>query len=107
MNAKEGREFLKAFKRILNIIENEKNIKNNIYQNELKEELLESSYEKNLHIYFLKNLKNKKANFKTLLYSLNSLSNPINLFFNNVQIYDKNVLLKNNRLCLLSDIKTI
>ena len=37
--------------------------------------------------------------------ALISLSKPINLFFEKVQINDKNLLLKINRLCLLFNIK--
>ena len=40
-----------------------------------------------------------------LLKSLVTLSQPINIFFEKVQINDKNILLKTNRLYLLFNIK--
>ena len=46
-----------------------------------------------------------KFDHNELTKALISLSKPINLFFEKVQINDKNLLLKTNRLCLLFNIK--
>ena len=67
-------------------------------------ELLQSRYEKDLFNIF-KRLNQKKIDFNESLKSLVTLSQPINIFFEKVQINDKNILLKTNRLCLLFNIK--
>ena len=53
----------------------------------------------------VKRLKLKNLDFNELLKSLVTLSKPINIFFEKVQINDKNILLKTNRLYLLFNIK--
>ena len=53
----------------------------------------------------LKGSKKKNSDFNEALKSLLTLSQPINIFFEKVQINDKNILLKTNRLCLLFNIK--
>ena len=67
-------------------------------------ELLQSRYEKDLFDAF-KRLKQKNLDFNEFLKSLVTLSQPINIFFEKVQINDKNILLKINRLYLLFIIK--
>ena len=47
----------------------------------------------------------KNKNFNELIKSLVVLSQPINIFFEKVQINDKNILFKTNRLYLLFNIK--
>ena len=65
---------------------------------------MQSKYEKELFKIF-NNHKQKSLSDSELMKSLTSFSKPINLFFEKVKINDKNILLKTNRLCLLSDIK--
>ena len=96
--------FLKSFKRVLNILESENKL---ILKNEVTNvnpALLQSRYEKDLFNIF-KRLKQKDLDFYESMKSLVSLSLPINIFFEKVQINDKNILLKTNRLCLLFNIK--
>ena len=66
--------------------------------------MLQSRYEKDLFNIF-KRLKQKNLDFNESMNSLVTLSQPINIFFEKVQINDKNILLKTNRLYLLFDIK--
>jgi len=105
INTNNGELFLKAFKRVLNILENEKIIEEKIDDKNFKNDLLKSKFEIELYETFNKNFVQKNLNFNTLINSLVMLSKPINIFFEKVQINDKNLLLKSNRLCLLSNIK--
>ena len=99
--SKGGVDFLVAFKRITNILESEKY--SDLY---FQKDLLKSEPEKNLYIEYNKvlNLIDSSNSFKFNVF--NSLTKPINSFFENVKINDKNNLLKNNRLGLLSLIKS-
>ena len=104
MNTLKGKFFLKSFKRVLNILESENKL---LLKTEIKNvntELLQSKYEEDLFNTF-KRLKQKNLDFNELLKSLVTLSQPINIFFEKVQINDKNILLKTNRLYLLFNIK--
>ena len=104
MNTLKGKFFLKSFKRVLNILEIENKL---LLKTEIKNvntELLQSKYEEDLFNTF-KRLKQKNLDFNELLKSLVTLSQPINIFFEKVQINDKNILLKTNRLYLLFNIK--
>ena len=98
--SKGGVDFLVAFKRITNILESEKY--SDLY---FQKDLLKSEPEKNLFVEYNKvlNLIDSSNSFKFNVF--NSLTKPINSFFENVKINDKNNLLKNNRLGLLSLIK--
>ncbi len=60
---------------------------------------------KKIYLIFLKDSKLKNLDFNELMNSLVTLSQPINIFFEKVQINDKNILLKTNRLYLLFNIK--
>ena len=76
----------------------------NIKVKDINSELLQSRHEKNLFNIF-KRIKQKNLDFNELMKSLVTLSQPINIFFEKVQINDKNILLKTNRLYLLFNIK--
>ncbi len=104
INTIKGEVFLKSFKRVLNILENEKKLLLKTEVTDFNPELLQSRYEKDLFDAF-KRLKLKNLDFNELLKSLVTLSQPINIFFEKVQINDKNILLKTNRLYLLFNIK--
>ncbi len=104
INSEKGEFFLKAFKRVLNILESEFKLLQEIKESKVNSEMLQSKYEKELLTTF-KKCKQKSLDYSELIRSLISLSKPINLFFEKVQINDKNLLLKTNRLCLLSNIK--
>ena len=67
-------------------------------------ELLQSRYEKDLFSIF-KRLRQKNLDSNESINALVTLSQPINIFFEKVQINDKNILLKTNRLYLLFNIK--
>ncbi|MAH89373.1 MAG: glycine--tRNA ligase subunit beta [Pelagibacterales bacterium] len=105
INTVNGELFLKSFKRVLNILENENNLEDKIDEKNFKNDLLQSEFELELFETFNNNFIQKNLNFNALISSLVSLSEPINIFFEKVQINDKNILLKINRLCLLSYIK--
>ena len=104
INTKKGEFFLKAFKRVLNILESETKLLKEIKESKINLELLKFKYEKDLFTTF-KNYKQQNLDYNELMKALISLSKPINFFFEKVQINDKNLLLKTNRLCLLSNIK--
>ena len=104
INTVKGELFLKSFKRVLNILDSENKLLQNIRKTKVNSKLLVSNYEKNLFKIFY-DYKQKSLDFSELLESFVALSKPINLFFEKVQINDKNILLKTNRLCLLSNIK--
>ncbi len=104
INTLNGRFFLKTFKRVLNILESENKLMLGLEEAKVNLKLLHSKYEKNLFKTF-NNYNKKKIDYVDLMPSLIELSKPINLFFEKVQINDKNILLKTNRLCLLSKIK--
>ncbi len=105
INTENGEYFLKSFKRILNIIENENKLEEKINKKNFKEGLLQSKYEEQLYQIFNNNFIKKNLDFNSKMNTLITLSKPINIFFEKVQINDKNILLKINRLCLLSYIK--
>ena len=104
INTVNGKIFLKSLKRVLNILESENKLLQEIKGTKVDLELLQSKYEKELFKIF-NNHKQKSLSDSELMKSLTSFSKPINLFFEKVKINDKNILLKTNRLCLLSDIK--
>ena len=104
INTIKGEVFLKSFKRVLNILESENKLLLKTEVTDVNPELLQSRYEKDLFDTF-KRLKLKNLDFNELLKSLVTLSQPINIFFEKVQINDKNILLKTNRLYLLFNIK--
>ena len=104
INTIKGEVFLKSFKRVLNILESENKLLLKTEVTDVNPELLQSRYEKDLFDIF-KRLKQKNLDFNELLKSLVTLSQPINIFFEKVQINDKNILLKTNRLYLLFNIK--
>ena len=104
INTIKGEVFLKSFKRVLNILESENKLLLKTDVTNVNPELLQSRYEKDLFNIF-KKLKQKNLDFNESIKSLVSLSQPINIFFEKVQINDKNILLKTNRLYLLFNIK--
>ena len=104
INTIKGEVFLKSFKRVLNILESENKLLLKTEVTDVNPELLQSRYEKDLFDTF-KRIKLKNLDFNELLKSLVTLSQPINIFFEKVQINDKNILLKTNRLYLLFNIK--
>jgi glycyl-tRNA synthetase beta chain len=106
IKSKEGENFLKAFKRILNILENSSVDKKVVSIKDIQKDLINLKYEKELYNTYIENVNKETSNFSSLLLSLKCFTKPINLFFEKVTINEKNILLKNNRLCLLSNIKT-
>ena len=104
INSVEGNFFLKSFKRVLNILESEYKILKDVEGTKISTGMFKSKYEQDLFKIFNDN-KQKYLEYNGLIPSLISLSKPINNFFEKVQINDKNILLKKNRLCLLSNIK--
>lgn len=104
INSVEGNFFLKSFKRVLNILESEYKILKDVEGTKISTGMFQSKYEQDLFKIFNDN-KQKYLEYNDLIPSLISLSKPINNFFEKVQINDKNILLKKNRLCLLSNIK--
>ena len=106
IKSNEGENFLKAFKRVLNILENSGEDVNVTNGKDIQQDLINLNYEKELYNIYIQNVDKEISNFSSLLLSLNSFTKPINLFFEKVTINDKNILLKNNRLCLLSNIKS-
>ncbi len=104
INTIKGKIFLKSFKRVLNILESENKLLLKTEVKNVNTELFQSIYEKDLFDTF-KRLKQKNSDLNEVLTSLVTLSQPINIFFEKVQINDKNILLKTNRLYLLFNIK--
>jgi len=104
INTIKGEFFLKSFKRVLNILDSENKLLLKTKEIDVNPELLQSRYEKDLFNIF-KRLKQKNLDFNESLKALAALSKPINIFFEKVQINDKNILLKTNRLYLLFNIK--
>ena len=104
INTVKGELFLKSFKRVLNILESEKELLKHIEETNVNSVLLYSRYEKNL-FKILNNYKQKNLDYIGLTQSFTALIKPINLFFEKVQINDNNIELKTNRLCLLFNIK--
>ena len=89
---------------MLNILENDNKQLLKTKDTKVNSELLQSRYEKDLFNIF-KSLRQKNLDFNELIKSLVVLSQPINIFFEKVQINDKNILFKTNRLYLLFNIK--
>ena len=92
-----------AFKRVVNITKDK-------VEGKIDQSLLIEQSEKNLFMKFqgIKNsikddIKNNK--FDEALNKLIKLREPIDEFFDNVMVMDKNKHIRNNRLKLLSDIK--
>ncbi|MEK7698655.1 MAG: glycine--tRNA ligase subunit beta [Nitrospirota bacterium] len=90
-------ELLTAAKRVYNIL-------SNIKTGEVKKDILTEPSEKELYDAVLGAGKRLiKTNFNVLF----ELTDPINLFFNNVLVMDKNPEVKANRLALLSSVKKL
>ena len=91
-------ELLTAAKRVYNILSA------NIETGEVKKDILTEPSEKELYDAVLGAGKRLiKTNFNVLF----ELTDPINLFFNNVLVMDKNPEVKANRLALLSSVKKL
>ena len=74
----------------------------NLDEKNLKKNLLKLKHEKDLYKIISSYVKHRSSSFSIRLSFLSSFTKPINIFFEKVQINDKNILLKTNRLCLLS-----
>ena len=71
----------------------------------VNEKLLECEEEKKLFTQIQLIIRNNKGLKLQQLSSFLSLTRPINNFFENVQINDKNINIKNNRIFLLCSVK--
>ncbi len=107
VNTKTGENFLIAFKRVVNILENSKEKVTSLGQRKFDISLSKSNFELELNKITTEYLKKQNLDFSDKLSLLESFTKPINDFFQKVQINDENIILKINRLCLLSDIKNI
>ena len=105
INSNEGHSFLVAFKRILNILNGQRESINNEARNSVNEKLLEYEEEKILFTQLQLIIRNNKDEKLLRLSSFPSLTKPINNFFENVQINDKNINIKINRIFLLCSVK--
>ena len=105
INSNEGNSFLVAFKRILNILNDQRESSNTEASNSVNEKLLECEEEKKLFTQIQLIIRNNKGLKLQQLSSFLSLTRPINNFFENVQINDKNINIKNNRIFLLCSVK--
>ena len=105
INSNEGNSFLVAFKRVLNILNDQRESSNTEASNSVNEKLLECEEEKKLFTQIQLIIRNNKGLKLQQLSSFLSLTRPINNFFENVQINDKNINIKNNRIFLLCSVK--
>jgi len=105
INSSEGNSFLVAFKRVLNILNDQRESINTEARNTVNEKLLECEEEKKLFIQIQLIIRDNKGAKLRQLISFASLTKPINNFFENVQINDKNIDIKNNRIFLLCNVK--
>lgn len=105
INSKEGNSFLVAFKRVLNILNSQRESINTESKKIVNERLLECEEEKKLFSQIQIIIKNNKDTKMLQLSSFATLTKPINNFFENVQINDKNISIKNNRIFLLWSVK--
>ncbi|MBF97199.1 MAG: Glycine--tRNA ligase beta subunit [Alphaproteobacteria bacterium MarineAlpha9_Bin4] len=95
-----GLKLLNAIKRVTNIINTEDDIhKESMIYPDTK--LFKSKEEKKLFELTKNHTKNNITNYKELIKNLSFLINPIENFFDNVQIHHQNTDLKNNRLLLV------
>ena len=95
-----GLRLLNAIKRVTNIINTEDDIhKESMIYPDTK--LFKSKEEKKLFELTKNHTKNNITNYKELIKNLSFLINPIENFFDNVQIHHQNTDLKNNRLLLV------
>ena len=105
INSSEGNSFLVAFKRVLNILNDQRESINTEARNTVNEKLLECEEEKKLFTQIQLIISENKGVKLLQLSSFASLTKPINKFFENVQINDKNIDIKNNRIFLLCNVK--
>ena len=105
INNNEGNSFLIAFKRVLNILNDQRESIVSESKNIVNESLLEQEEEKKLFTQLQTVLDNNKDTKLLQLSSFATLTKPINIFFENVQINDKNINIKNNRISLLLNVK--
>ena len=105
INSNEGNSFLVAFKRVLNILNDQRESINTEVKNVVNEKLLEYEEEKKLFSQIQLIIRDNKGIKLRQLSSFGSLTKPINNFFENVQINDKNINIKNNRIFLLCSVK--
>ena len=100
-NTSKGLRVLSAIKRVINIIE----IKNDLGENRLSDnpskKLFKLKEEYQLFELLNKHTKDQKVEYKTFINNILLLINPIEKFFDNVQIHHQNSDLKKNRLALL------
>jgi glycyl-tRNA synthetase beta chain len=96
-NSPEFPELLTAAKRVYNIL-------SRVKTGSLKTQLLTSSHEKKLYASFHHAEKRLQKNNYEVLFELKE---PINVFFDNVMVMDKDQNIRENRLALLSSIKNL
>ena len=105
VNSNEGNDFLVAYKRVLNILESNGESESTKSNENIDIKLFKTAEEKKLYHEISKIIKSGIFQKLSQISYLSSFTQPINNFFDNVQINEKNILLKNNRICLLSLLK--
>ena len=105
INSRNGNSFLVAYKRVINILNDQRESINTIARKTVNEKLLEREEEKKLFTQIQLIIRENKGTKLKQLSSFSTLTKPINNFFENVQINDKNINIKNNRIFLLCSVR--
>ena len=101
-----------TFKRVVNIINKSAKEEINFQNQEIDQNLFNHQAEFRLYSDYEKIKKlvlasMEKGNFSQALYDMAKLREPVDLFFDNVMVMDKDLKLRNNRLALLSKISEL
>jgi len=97
-----------AFKRVLNILKQAENFQGAaVNRNELKGEFEKNLFEKLEELSDEVKKSFEAGNYRDALYSISKISLPLNDFFDNVFIMDKDEKIKNLRLSLLFEVKKL
>ncbi len=104
-------ELAVAFKRVVNIAKDKPKaeIDSNLFKDKPEKDLYKSFSEikKKTDKYFDNIGLASESDFLKALNQIKTLKEPVDNFFDNVMVMDKNEKLKNNRLALLNEIKTL
>lgn len=100
-----------AFKRVVNIAKDKPKAKldTKLFKDKSETKLHKnfSEIKKNTDKYFDNNGLSSESDYLKVLNQIKTLKEPIDNFFDNVMVMDKDEKLKNNRLALLNEIKTL
>ena len=112
LSSEDGANLLAGFKRAVNILKAEEKKHDTEYTGEVDEALLSEAAEKALYSALKKGEKEaddalQQENFEAAMTAMSNLRAPIDAFFDDVIVNSENVAVRQNRLYLLSTIRSV